>query len=196
MWKLTVDPLYIDCWPTLHCWLSLHWLLILSTLTVDPLYTIDSLYIEWWSSLHCWPSLHWLLTLSTLYIDCPSSLHWLLTLSTLTVDPLHSLSICPPPKQRQLPFHAKVKVECWSSPHQLLIAPPRIRCWLPLWCWLLILPGSSVINPSPTFLIFNISRASSIPIFSYFLGIFLFFPIFQRKFLIFPIFLSIYNFLQ
>ena len=38
------------------------------------------------------------------------------------------LIVNPPPssqdQQRQLPFHAKVKVACWSSPHQLSICPP------------------------------------------------------------------------
>ena len=148
-WKLTVDPLYIDCWS------SLHWLLTLSTLIVNPPY-IDYWYID------CWPSPHWLLTLSTLtvdplHIDCWPSLHWLLTLSTLIVDPLYidcwsSLcwsSICPPPRinRGDRLFHVKVKVDCWSSPHRLSIEPPQDQqCWSPL-CWLLILSASTVDRP-------------------------------------------------
>ena len=111
---LTVDPLYIDCWPSLHCtltWFSLHWLLNLSTLIVDPLHctlTVDPLYID------CWPSLHCILTVDPLY-----TVYWLLILSTLTVDCLY--------------------INCWSPP-----PPQDQQCWLPLWCWSLIRPRPTV----------------------------------------------------
>ena len=61
-----------------------------------------------------------------LHIDCRPSPHWLLTLSILTVDPLYSdcQSVPPQDQQRQSPFHAKVKVECWSSLHWLSICCP------------------------------------------------------------------------
>ena len=38
----------------------------------------------------------------------------------------------PPGQQRQSPFHAKVKVNCWSSLHRSLICPPQDQQrWLP-----------------------------------------------------------------
>ena len=116
-WKLTVDPFCVDHWCPLgsteaitfshesESWLlifstltvdPLHWLLTLSTLTVGPPYIdltlstliVDPLYID------CWPSLHWLL------------IHLMLTLSTLTVDPLY--------------------IECWPS--TLTVDPLHVNC--------------------------------------------------------------------
>ena len=118
--KLTVDPLY-----------TVHSLLILSTLTVDPPYTVhwmlilstltvNPLYID------CWPSLHWLLILSTLTVDPLYTEHWLLILSTLTVDPLyteHWLLILS--TLRVDPLY----IESWSSLHWL--DPLYIHCWSP-----------------------------------------------------------------
>ena len=97
---LTVDPLYIDCWPSLHC-----------TLTVDPLY-IDSQ-----------SSLHWLLNLYTLTVDPLYTVHWLLTLSTLPVDPLYIHCQSTPPGSTVL-IASVLCVDCWSSPRRLLIDPP------------------------------------------------------------------------
>ena len=52
----------------------------------------------------------------------------------LTVDPLHDdCQSCPPPtptpkdQQRWSSFHAKVKVDCWPSPWQLLIPPSTVN---------------------------------------------------------------------
>ena len=117
----TVYPVYIDCWPSLHWLLTLSTLLILSTLTVDPL------------SIDCWPSLHFTLTVDPLYIDCWPSLHWLLTLSALTVDPLYTV--------HWLLTLSTLYIDCWSSLHSLLICPPTQDQQ----CQLLIHPGSTLL---------------------------------------------------
>ena len=157
---------------------SASWLLILSTLTVDPLHANRQ-------STPLQDQQRWLPFHVKVEVDCWPSPHWPLTLSTLTVDPLHiDHQSAPKDQQRWFPFHTKVKVDCWSSLCQSLTPlPPRInrgnhlfmwkwklhvdplhidhwspqdqKCWLPVWCWLLILPGSTVDRP-PTFLIFNI----------------------------------------
>ena len=79
----------------------------------------------------------WNFTVDPLCVDCQSALplgsieaiafpckseSWLLILSVLIID--HSP--LPQDQQRQLPFHVKVKGNCWSSLCQLLI-PPRIN---------------------------------------------------------------------
>ena len=121
---LTVNPLY-----------TVHGLLILSTLTVNPLY------------IDCWPSLHCTLTVDPLY-----TVHWLLILSTLTVDPLYI--DCWPS------LHCTLTVDPLYTVHWLLILctltvnPLYIDCWPSLHCWpsahwLLILSTFTVDLPPP-----------------------------------------------
>ena len=115
------------------CWSSPHWLLTLSTLTVDPLH------------IECWPSLHWVLTLSTLSVDPLYTVHWLLILSTLLT--LSTLTVNPPRINRgDCLFTQKWKltvdslcVNCWSAPPPpgstvliasvvLIVDPLRVDC--------------------------------------------------------------------
>ena len=78
---------------------------------------------------------------------------------------MHGMSLwasIPPHQQRQLPFHAKVKADCWSSLcWSLICSPPRINsvdhlyvnclyvnCQLPLHQSLICPPGSTVLITS------------------------------------------------
>ena len=58
----------------------------------------------------------------------------------------------PPNQQRWLPFHAKVKVDCWSSPCRSLTHPPGSTEAIAFSCesesWLLILSALIVDPPS------------------------------------------------
>ena len=136
MWKcisnLTVDPLTVDCWSapppprstvnSVDCRLSHCWPLTLSLLTVDP--PQDQVNSVDCQSPHCWP-----LTLSLLTVDPfppQDQQSAVLIVDCLTVDhwPCHCGLLPPPPQNqhRQLPFHMKEKVACWSSPSLLLIS--------------------------------------------------------------------------
>ena len=102
----------------------------------------------------------WKLTANPLHDDCWSppgstevitfsheSKSWLLILSMMIIN-LHQ------DQQRWSPFHAKVKVNCWSSPWWLSSPAGSTKVITSL-CWLLISSMLTVDWP-PIFLIFNI----------------------------------------
>ena len=97
-----------------------------------------------WGGVHC-PSQ----STEVITFYCKSA-SWLLTLSIWTVDPFYidCQSAPPPDQQRRLPFHAKVKVECWSSLHQSSILLPWINRAIAFSCesesWLLTLSTLTV----------------------------------------------------
>ena len=87
----------------------------------------------------------WLLILSVSIVNPPPRInrgnHLFMRKWKLTFDLLHinHRSIPAQDQQRWLPFHAKVKVHCWSSLHWSS-TPQDQQCWSPL-CWLLIIRG-------------------------------------------------------
>ena len=150
------------------------WLLILSVLIVNPHPRINRgncLYMQKWKltvdplcqSLICPPQdqqrqspFH-----VKVKVDCWSSLcqsliprinrgnHLFMWKWKLTVDPLFVNHQSPQDQKRWSPFHKKVKVDCWSSLHQLLILPgstEAITFSHENESWLLIL-SLSIIDP-------------------------------------------------
>ena len=112
----------------IDCWSCLYWLLPLSILTVDPLYTVHWMLIL--STLTVDP-LYIDLTLSTLYINCWSSLLWLLILSTFTVDlpPRSTVSIVDLLQVNTVDCWSTLGQHCWSTPPGsilLIVDPPWV----------------------------------------------------------------------
>ena len=149
-----------------QCLSPLHWLLIPSTLTVDPC-PLPLQDQQCWLSL-CWLLISYMLTVTEISIvfmsicadlglihmdpglicswcredqQCLSPLHWLLIPSTLTVDP-H------PPTPYPSPAGSSVDCICWLLIPSMLTVnspPPRIHAdpgliWVDRWssvsCWL------------------------------------------------------------
>ena len=109
-WKLTVDPLYVNCQsaPDQQRWLSLHWLSITSTLIIDPppsrINRDNCLYINCWLPLCQLPL-------------CQSLIH---PQDQQKLSPLHWLSITsrliihlPPPRINR---GNRLYVDRWSPP--------------------------------------------------------------------------------
>ena len=127
-WKLTVDPLFVDCQ---------------SNLPPGPTEVI---------TFSC-ESESWLLILSLSIIDLPLpqinrgdhlfTWKWRLTWSSFC-----HLLIHPQDQQRWLPFHMKVKVDYWSS--LLIVDPPPARInrgnCLFTWKWKLTVDPLSIID--------------------------------------------------
>ena len=127
-WKLTVDPLHVDCWSAPPPQDQQRWSLFHMKVKVDcwssPCWSppqdqqCDCLCID-----HQLP-LHWVSITSTSIINLPPG-STVLIASMLIINRLYI--------QHQLPLH-------WS------LIPPRIKCWSPP-RWLLIVPGLTVDRP-------------------------------------------------